>query len=181
MDRRWTSRIFLGVTQARVVGGTSTANPSTAGSVSAPATENARPCERDSAGYLPPAAERESLRTGTLGNSGRRGRSLVLSRQLAARTAGEPNVPETRQPRGPHIPRPQITRNHPHQLFSQTPLRSPQGFGINNESRADVWLAERFCATLDARSASGVQEGKCLQSAPATELRFGNRVSEGFL
>ena len=79
------------------------------------------------------------------------------------------------------IPAPPNPRNHPHQLFSQTPLRSPQGFGINNESRADVWLAERFCATLDARSASGVQEGKCLQSAPATELRFGNRVSEGFL
>jgi len=128
--------------------------------------------ERGGPGCLPRAAERESLRTGNLGDSGRRGRSRVLSRPLAPPTAGEAKAPETRQPCGPqpHPGAPKSSRNHPHQLFSQTPLRSPQGFGINNESRADVWLAERFCATLEARSASGVQEGKRLQSAPATEL-----------
>ena len=43
-----------------------------------------------------------------------------------------------------------------------------------------MWLAGRYRATLVARPASDCVEDRCLQLAPATELLFGNRVSEGF-
>jgi hypothetical protein len=70
-------------------------------------------------------------------------------------------------------------RNHPRQLFSQTPLRSPQAFGINNESRADVWLAERFCATLDARSASGVERANAFNQLRPRSFDSGIEFPKG--
>jgi|SRR5882762_7691121 len=59
---------------------------------------------------------------------GGRGRSPILSRQLAPHAAGEPKVPETRQPCGPQThPGPQITQEPPSSTFFTNPLALPAG------------------------------------------------------